>query len=50
MKGFQVWYKEFEVWNIDSAANGVNLIYAECIAEYHRSRGHDAKIINLDAV
>ena len=48
MKGYQVWYKTFGRWAVDSAANGVNLMYAECIADYHKEHGHDVKIINLD--
>ena len=48
MKGYRVLFKDFGRWVIDSDANGVSLIYAECIAAYHKDHGRETKIVNLD--
>ena len=49
MKGYQVWFKDLSgQWVIDEAADGVNLIYAQIVAEYHQDRGRSTRIINLD--
>lgn len=49
MKGYQVWFQDWSGrWVIDEAADGVNLIYAQIVAEYHQDRGRPTRIINLD--
>lgn len=45
MIGYKVQYKQLGEWVTDSNANGVNLLYAECIAKYHMERGREARII-----
>ena len=48
MSGYKVQYIELGRWVTDDVAYGVNLLYAECIANYHKERGRVVRIVKME--
>ncbi len=48
MNGYQVQVFSVGSWYVVSEADGCNLMYAECMANYFKERGNAVRIVNLD--